>query len=86
MSTRWKRESPDTLILLHAHNIWSKWYGYLITSAVELGIPYSTADGPNYSGDGSWDRRYLVPKGCKNRIFERAIELRNKHIAALSDW
>lgn len=73
--TRWKRQTPDTLILMHAHNQWSRLYGYVLDAAADLGIPVCVREYANH-WDGSRDREWLVPAGTKRRIYDLAYERR----------
>jgi hypothetical protein len=71
--TRWKRENPDTLIMMHAHNRWSNLYTYVTQAAADLGIPVCVREYANHY-DGSRDREYLVPRGTKARIYILAYD------------
>lgn len=71
--TRWKREKPDTLILLHAHNQWSRYYSRLLNAAEDLGIPVVWREYPNHY-DGSRDREAIVPHGAQKQISAKAQE------------
>lgn len=72
--TRWKRERPETLIMVHSHNQWSNWRSCLLDAAAELNIPVVCRVYPNHY-DGSRDEEYLVPAGLLDRIHARAHEL-----------
>jgi hypothetical protein len=76
--TRWKREKPDTLILMHAHNRWSNLYTTLIDTAIALDIPVLCREYANHY-DGSLDREWLVPAGCRDLIIRTAND-------ALREW
>jgi hypothetical protein len=70
---RWKRESPDTLLLMHAHNRWSRLNDYLMGAAKDLGIPMCLRVYPNHH-DGSCDKEWLVPAGTKERVLVLAYD------------
>ncbi len=71
--TRWKRERPETLIMMHAHNRWSRLYDYVVQAAEDLGIPICKREYSN-AFDGSHDRAWIVPSGTKARIFILAYD------------
>jgi hypothetical protein len=68
MSTRWKREPTTTLILMHAHNLWSRWNDCLLTAARDFGLPICEATYPNCSGDGSWDHDIYTLTAALDRV------------------
>ena len=88
--TRWKKEKPDTLIVMHAHNRWSRLYDYVMQAAQDLNVPICVREYANHY-DGSRDREYLVPSGMKARIFvlaydrQRADWIKPDHSRSLSD-
>jgi hypothetical protein len=65
--TRWKRERPDTLILMHAHNQWSRRNSRLLNAAEDLGVPLCLREYPNHY-DGSRDQEWIVPHGLKRKV------------------
>jgi hypothetical protein len=71
--SRWKRENPDLLIMMHAHNHWSQLYTYVLQAAEDLGIPVCAREHANHH-DGSRDREWLVPHGTKARIYILACD------------
>ncbi len=73
MPARWKRETPDTLIMMHAHNRWSRLYDYVVQAAADLAIPVCVREYANHY-DGSRDREWIVPRGTKVRVFQLAYE------------
>ncbi len=73
MPTRWKRETPDTLIMMHAHNRWSRLYDYVMQAAADLAIPVCVCEYANHH-DGSRDREWIVPRGTKARVYALAYE------------
>lgn len=77
MSARWKRENPDTLILMHAHNRWSRLYSYVMDAADELGVPVCIREYANHY-DGSRDCEWIVPRGTKRRIYDIAYRRREE--------
>lgn len=82
MSARWKRENPDTLIMMHAHNRWSNLYTYVMQAAEDLGVPVCKREYNNHY-DGSHDREWIVPRGCKARIYELAYDRRDANWAKM---
>ncbi len=79
MAARWKRENPDTLIMMHAHNQWSRLYSYVINAADDLGVPVCKRDYANHY-DGSHDQEWIVPHGMKRKIYDLAYANRE------ADW
>ena len=79
MATRWKRENPDTLIMMHAHNRWSRLYTYVLNAADDLGVPVCEREYPNHY-DGSPDHEWIVPQGMKRKIYDLAYATRE------ADW
>lgn len=73
MSTRWKRQQPETLIMMRAHNRWSRLYDYVMQAADDLGVPVCRREYDNHH-DGSLDREWIVPAGTKRRIYDLAYE------------
>ncbi len=71
--TRWKRQNPETIIMMHAHNRWSRLYDYVMQAAEDLGVPVCVREYAN-PHDGSLDREYLVPHGTKAKIFVVAYD------------
>lgn len=57
MAARWKREASTTLVLMHAHNQMSRWYGYLFNAAESLGLIVGYRTYANHY-DGSCDREW----------------------------
>lgn len=58
MATRWKREPSTTLVLMHAHNRMSRWYGYLFSAAESLGLIVGYRTYANHF-DGSCDQEWF---------------------------
>ena len=87
MATRWKHEGTETLVLMHAHNVWSIWNDCLLTAAADLGLPVAVRHFPNCSNDGSWDTEYytLAPAldraGGEDALLDAAHELHNTTMA-----
>ena len=81
---RWKREPQTTLIIMHEHNRWSRWYGHLMAAARELGLVVGFTYYRNGSGDGSFDREWYVmtdqleSAGGMRAVRERAEKLREE--------
>jgi len=71
--TRWKKQNPDSLILMHAHNRWSMFYTYVLHAAADLDIPVCEREYANH-WDGSTDREWIAPAGTKARIYALAYE------------
>lgn len=78
---RWKRENPDTLIMMHAHNQWSRLYNYVVNAADDLGIPVCVREYANHY-DGSHDREWIVPHGTKRKIYDLAYANREADMNA----
>lgn len=79
--TKWKTQNPDTLIMMHAHNRWSRFNSLLVQAAADLGVPVCVRESPNHY-DGSRDVEYTVPHGMKRRITTLAHERQYKAIEA----
>lgn len=77
--TKWKTKNPDTLIMMHAHNQWSRLYTYVMEAVQELGIPVCHREYANH-WDGSPDEEWIVPHGTRNKIYDRAYANRE------ADW
>ncbi len=60
MPARWKSARRETLILMHAHNQWSRWNDCKIDAAEQLGLLVGKAEYQNCSGDGSYDQEWYV--------------------------
>lgn len=71
--TKWKFRA-ETLIMMHAHNQWSKWKQFQIEAADELGIPVCRREFENHF-DRSLDQEWIVPLGTARIINDRATEL-----------
>jgi hypothetical protein len=71
--TRWKVQNPETLIMTHAHNRWSRLYDYVMQAAEDLGVPVCKREYDNHY-DGSLDREWIVPAGTKAKIYVLAYE------------
>ena len=78
---RWKKENPDTLIMMHEHNLWSRLYQYVINAADDLGIPVCKREYPNH-WDGSLDQEWIVPHGTKRKIYDLAYANRDADMQA----
>ena len=76
--TKWKLQH-ETLIMMHAHNRWSRFYDYVMQAAEDLGVPVCTREYANHY-DGSRDREYIVPHGTKARIVTLAMDRQH------ADW
>jgi hypothetical protein len=78
--TRWKLEPRATLLLMHAHNQWSRWNGHLLDAADKLGLFIGYQESLN-SWDGSMDREWYVMAeqlyavGGMSRVWTLASEL-----------
>lgn len=72
MTARWKRENPDTLIMMHAHNRWSRLNDYVLQAAEDLGVPVCMREYANHH-DGSRDREWIVPHGMRPKVFVLAF-------------
>lgn len=72
--TRWKRENPDTLVLMHSHNLWSKWYQHLTDACYSLGFPMTTRRFENHF-DGSIDQIWIIPRGLRPEVEQLARKL-----------
>ena len=68
--TKWKLKS-ETLIMMHAHNRWSRLYDYVMTAAADLNVPVCAREYANHY-DGSRDREWIVPAGTKRAIYDLA--------------
>lgn len=66
--TRWKREGITTLILMHEHNQWSRWYDALMSAASEYGLLVGFTTYRNSSGDRSVDKEWYVSTHQVERI------------------
>lgn len=87
---RWKKESRATLVLMHAHNIWSIWWRMKLSVAGELGLPISYVKYPNCSGDGSWDTEYYTCAAALDRLgglhaLENATQARLEEMSTPQD-
>jgi len=65
--TRWKREETTTLILMHAHNRWSRWLDALVTAAESLGLPIGQRSFQNCN-DRTWDREVYTSAPALARV------------------
>lgn len=65
--TRWKLEPTETVVLMHAHNVWSSSADTWLQAVDELGIPNAVRRYPNSSGDGSWDTEYYCLASALHR-------------------
>jgi hypothetical protein len=84
--SRWKRESPEALILMHAHNRWSRLYGYVLQAAADLEVPVCRREYPNHY-DGSCDREWIVPAGTRRAIYALAYTRQDADAAReLANW
>lgn len=79
--TRWKREPRATLRLMHAHHQMSRWHGYVLEAAEQLGLLVGYEEYPNHH-DGSRDCEWytlaaqLEQAGGLRAVHARADELR----------
>lgn len=78
MAARWKRESPDELLLMHAHNRMSRWNYFLFESVQELGLPIVCRTFSNH-WDGSTDTVWLVPRGKRTAVVKLAHSLQEAY-------
>ncbi len=57
--TKWKQEKSTTLRVMHEHNQYSRWHGYVIRAAEEMGLLVGYREYSNYY-DGSRSREWYV--------------------------
>lgn len=76
--TRWKRERPEPLLTMHAHNRWSQWGMATLDAAAELGVP--VCERTWRQDDGSVSSEWLVPRGTLDAITARARELHRERL------
>lgn len=72
--TKWKTQPTTVLILMHAHNRWSRWYSQLEYAAESLGLLVGRSVYANHY-DGSTDRVWYVSTAQLERVGGlRAVE------------